>query len=99
LAVYLYIVGGQLGRVAAVLEECDEIVASIVADAQPIIPGVTHINRTGGVVASALPLLYTMGEGIVTGVTFDAEAAHAERPPAAPASGTRRSRLMEGVGA
>jgi len=32
-------------------------------------PGVEHINRTGGVVAGALPLLYGMAEGIVTGVT------------------------------
>ena len=31
-------------------------------------PNVEHINRTGGVVAGALPLLYDMAEGIVTGV-------------------------------
>jgi hypothetical protein len=98
LAGYLYIVGGQLTKVAETLEECSDIVQEIVADAEPIIPGVQHINRTGGVVAGALPLLYGMAEGIVKGATFDPVAAHAERPPAAPASGTRRSRLMEGVG-
>ena len=38
-------------------------------DAEPITPGVEHINRTGGVVAGALPLLYDMAEGIVTGAT------------------------------
>ena len=41
----------------------------IEADAGLIMPGVDHINRTGGVVAGALPLLYGMAEGIVTGVT------------------------------
>ena len=41
----------------------------IVANAEPIVPGVEHINRTGGVVAGALPLLYGMAEGIVAGVT------------------------------
>ena len=33
-------------------------------------PGVAHINRTGGVVAGALPLLYGMAEGIVVGATY-----------------------------
>lgn len=98
LAIYLYIVGSQLTRVAGLLEECHEIVEGIVEDADPIIPGVTHINGTGGVVAGALPLLYGMAEGIVTGATFDATAARAERQPAVPAAGRRRSRLHESVG-
>jgi hypothetical protein len=98
LAGYLFIVGTQLTKVAGTLEECSDIVREIVGHAEPILPGVKHINRTGGVVAGALPLLYGMAEGIVKGATFDPVAAHAERPPAAPASGTRRSRLMEGVG-
>jgi hypothetical protein len=97
LAIYLYIVGGQLTRIAADLEECSEIVAKIAADAEPIMPGLEHINRTGGVVAGALPLLYGMAEGIVVGVTPMPEEP-VERPPAVPASGTRRSRLHDGVG-
>jgi hypothetical protein len=60
---------------------------------------VQHINRTGGVVAGALPLLYGMAEQIVTSVTpRPAEPTDGGRPPARPASGTRRSRLGEGVG-
>lgn len=98
LAVYLWIVGGQLTRVAELLEECSEIVAGIAADGAAVEPGLEHINRTGGVVAGALPLLYGMAEGIVTGVSFDPETAHAVRAPAAPASGRRRSRLHDGVG-
>jgi hypothetical protein len=95
LAIYLYIVGAQLTRIATNLEECAEIVHAIGRNAAPIMQDVQHINRTGGVVAGALPLLYGMAEQIVTSVTpRDA----GERPPARPASGTRRSRLGEGVG-
>ena len=83
--------GTLLTRIAGNLEECAEIVQTIVGHAKLIGPGVEHINETGGVVAGALPLLYEMAEGIVTGV-----APAAPRPevaePARPASGTRRSR-------
>ena len=57
----------------------------------------TIINATGGVVAGALPLLYGMAEGIVAGVTPRPEAP-AVPEPARPASGTRRSRLLDAVG-
>ena len=97
LALYLYVVGSQLDRIAANLEECGDLVREIVANAEPIVPGVEHINRTGGVVAGALPLLYGMAEGIVSGVT-PAPAQPDSRPPARPASGRRRTRLHEGVG-
>ncbi len=97
LAIYLWIVGGQLQRVATTLEECSEIVQEIVADAEKIGPGVESINHTGGIVAGALPLLYGMAEDIVVGATYE-PAPDAERPPARPASGRRRSRLTEAVG-
>jgi len=96
LAIYLYIVGGQLTRIAGNLEECAEIVHRIEANAEPIMPGLQHINRTGGVVAGALPLLCGMAEGIVAGATYVPSTE--ERPPAAPASGRRRSRLHDMVG-
>jgi hypothetical protein len=96
LAFYLYVVGTQLTRIAGNLEECSAIVRRIVANAEPIIPGLEHINRTGGVVAGALPLLYGMAEGIVAGATY--APATEPRPPAAPASGRRRSRLHDMVG-
>jgi hypothetical protein len=97
LAIYLYIVGAQLTRIATNLEECSELVASIGRNAAPIMQDVRHINRTGGVVAGALPLLYGMAEQIVVSVT-PREPEPAQRPPARPASGTRRSRLGEAVG-
>ena len=97
LAFYLYWVGTLLAGVATNLEECADIVRTIVGHAKLIGPGVEHINETGGVVAGALPLLYGMAEGIVAGVTPTAP------PPevpevARPASGTRRSRLLASVG-
>jgi hypothetical protein len=97
LAFYLFWVGSLLTRIAANLEECAETVRQIVGHAELIGPGVTHINRTGAVVAGALPLLYGMAEGIVVGVTPKPEV-HEEPPPARPASGRRRSRLHEAVG-
>ena len=97
LAFYLYVVGSQLQRVATNLEECAEIVRTVVGHAEVIEPGVEHINRTGGVIAGALPLLYGMAEGIVTGVT-PRPTVPAQREPARPASGRRRSRLHDAVG-
>jgi len=97
LAIYLYLVGTQLTRIAANLEECAEIVRQIGVNAAPIMQDVRHINRTGGVVAGALPLLYGMAEGIVAGVT-PRPAVPAQREPARPASGRRRSRLHDAVG-
>lgn len=97
LAVYLFWVGTLLTRIAGNLEGAAGIVATIVGHAKLIGPGVEHINRTGGVVAGALPLLYGMAEEIVVDVT-----PAPERPlvpePARPASGRRRSRLHEAVG-
>jgi hypothetical protein len=97
LAFYLFVVGGQLKKIATNLEECAGLVRTIVGHAKAIEPGLEHVNRTGGVVAGALPLLYGMAEGIVAGVA-PRPAEPAARPPAKPASGHRRSRLHEGVG-
>ncbi|MEV4601979.1 hypothetical protein AB0K15_31830 [Amycolatopsis sp. NPDC049253] len=96
LAVYLFWVGGLLARIATNLEDCAETVRRINTHAEAIVPGVSHINRTGGVVAGALPLLYGMAEDIVVGATYTPPTE--ERPPARPASGTRRSRLHDAVG-
>jgi hypothetical protein len=97
LAFYLYWIGSLLNRVAVGLEECAELVRTIGRNAEIIGPGVDHINRTGGVVAGALPLLYGMAEEIVTAVT-PAPSSGAVPEPARPASGTRRSRLLAAVG-
>jgi hypothetical protein len=97
LAVYLFWAGSLLTRIAGNLEECAGTVRAIVGHAKLIGPAVGHINETGGVVAGALPLLYGMAEGIVAGVTPRPEPP-AEPAPARPASGIRRSRLLDAVG-
>lgn len=97
LAIYLFIVGSQLTRVAGKLEECSQLVWSVKTNAEPIKPGLERINNTGGVVAGALPLLYGMAEGIVVGANYEPQPV-GERGPARPAMGRRRSRLHDGVG-
>jgi hypothetical protein len=98
LAIYLFIVGRQLTKVATNLEEAADLVWKIKENAEVIEPGLKRINRTGGIVAGALPLLYTMAEGIVTGATYVPAAVDAHPEPARPAMGTRRSRQLEGIG-
>ena len=94
LAFFLYWIGSLLTRIAANLEACSERVRTILGHGADIVPGVEHINRTGKVVASALPLLYGFAERIVSNVS----PTPAREPVARPASGTRRSRLHETVG-
>jgi hypothetical protein len=97
LAVYLFWVGSLLNRIAANLEQSFDHAAAILGHAKLIGPGVEHINATGGVVAGALPLLYGMAEEIVADVTPAAERPEVPEP-ARPASGRRRSRLLDAVG-
>jgi hypothetical protein len=97
LAFFLFWTGTLLTRIAGNLEESADLVRAIGDNAKLIGPGVEHINGTGAVVAGALPLLYGMAEQIVTGVTPRPEAP-AVPEPARPASGTRRSRLLDAVG-
>jgi Na+(H+)/acetate symporter ActP len=98
LAIYLFIVGRQLTKVANNLEEAADLVWKIKENAEIIEPGLKRINRTGGIVAGALPLLYTMAEGIVKGATYEPADVDAHPIPARPAMGTRRSRQLEGIG-
>lgn len=97
LAVYLFVVGSQLTRVATKLEGCAEVVWDIKRNAEPIKSGVDRINSTGRVIAGALPLLYGMAEGIVVGATYEA-APKGEPVPARPAMKRRRTRMHDAVG-
>lgn len=97
LAVYLFVVGSQLARIATKLEGCAEVVWDIKRNAEPIKSGVDRINSTGRVIAGALPLLYGMAEGIVVGATYEA-APKRESVPARPAMKRRRTRMLDGVG-
>ena len=46
LAIYLFIVGSQLTRVATVLEECSDLVAEVKKNAEVIDQGLGSINST-----------------------------------------------------
>lgn len=95
LAFFLFWIGTLLTRIATNLEKCAEHVETVSGHAADIVPGVEHINRTGKVVASALPLLYGFAEQIVAQTAAPTEPAPRVTKPA---SGTRRSRLHETVG-
>ncbi|HEY6422410.1 MAG TPA: hypothetical protein VIY28_04010 [Pseudonocardiaceae bacterium] len=64
LAVYLFIVGVLLKRTADNLDDCADNVHKIAGQAKVIGPGVVRINRSGGDLAGALPLLYEAAESI-----------------------------------
>ena len=82
LAFYLFWVGTLLTRIAGNLEGAVGHRAHHRGPRPKLIgPGVEHINRTGGVVAGALPLLYGMAEEIVTDVTPAAERPWCPSPP------------------
>jgi hypothetical protein len=95
LALYLFWIGSLLNRIAGNLEDSADLVRQIDDHAKAIRPGVAHINRIGGVVAGALPLLYGMAEQIVRGAGSPSTSAGHE--PADSPTG-RRSRLHDGVG-
>jgi hypothetical protein len=97
LALYLFWIGTLLNRIAANLEESADLVRNVDEHAKVIRPGVAHINRVGGVVAGALPLLYGMAEQIVRSVVPPKAAPPGAAEPGRPV-GTRRSRLHDGVG-
>lgn len=97
LAFYLAWVGSLLSKIATNLEDCNESVQKINKHAELIQPGLDHIIDTGGIVSGALPLLYGFAEKILK------KLAPTPPPPphghsTAPASGRRRSRLLEHVG-
>ena len=97
LALYLFVIGVLLNRIADNLDDCLENVKTICKHGEVIIPGVEHINRTGGVVSGALPLLYGGAEKIQAKLAAPTPApvnGHTN----VPASGRRRSRLMDTVG-
>lgn len=96
LAFFVIVLTIQLTKIANKLEGALELVDTINDDAVVIVPGLEHINRTGGVVAGALPLLYGFAERVIKGVSPNPARDHIIKPPNP--TGTRRSRLLETVG-
>ena len=97
LAIFLFIIGVLLNRIADNLDDCLGNVKTIAQQAETVIPSVEHINRTGGVVAGALPLLYGGAEKIAAKLAPPTPAP-VNGQTNVPSSGRRRSRLMHTVG-
>lgn len=96
LAFFLAWLGILLGRVADNLDEVGQSVQTAVGHAELIRPGLEHVNRSGKIVAGALPLLYGHAERIAA---KNAPAAtEAANGTGTAVSGRRRSRLTEAVG-
>ena len=66
LAVYLYVIGVLLNRIADNLDDCLGNVKTVMGQAEVILAGIGRINQTGGVVAGALPLLVEAAQGATT---------------------------------
>lgn len=64
LALFLILIANRLNNINNNLADCSATVATIVGHVEPIIPGVGQINRTLGVIAGALPLLYGLTDKI-----------------------------------
>jgi hypothetical protein len=97
LASYLFAVGFLLRCIADNFDDCLANVKTMVKHAEVIVPGVEHINRTGGVVAGALPLLYGGAERIAVKLALPLPVP-VNGYASFPTSGRRRSRLMDTVG-
>lgn len=66
LALFLVLISNRLNNINSNLADCSATVAGIVGHVEPILPGVGQINRTLGVIAGALPLLYGLTEKITS---------------------------------
>ena len=89
LSIFLFIIGVLFNRIAENLDDCLENVKKISQQVEVIIPGIERINRTGGAVAGALPVLYGGAERIAAKVAPPALAPVNGRTNV-PASGRRR---------
>lgn len=66
LALFLLLISNRLNNINANLADCSASVAAIVGHVEPVIPGLGQINRTLGVIAGALPLLYGLTDKITS---------------------------------
>jgi hypothetical protein len=86
LAIYLFILGILLNRAADNLADCARSVRVITGQVAVIGPAVGHINRTGGELVGALPLLYEGAEQLISQSGSPPPADAAPAPVPAPQS-------------
>ncbi|MGH8940677.1 MAG: hypothetical protein ACRDV2_15220 [Actinomycetes bacterium] len=88
LAIYLFAIGVLLNRIADNLDDCSKNVIRIAGHARAIGPGIKRINKTGGELVGAMPLLVGGAEGVAAKLApaSAAPAASSGAPTAVPAS-------------
>lgn len=64
LAIYLFVIGGALNRIAGNLDGCAQDMRVIIGQANLIGPGIMRINKAGAGLVDALPLLVDNAEKI-----------------------------------
>jgi hypothetical protein len=64
LALYLFMVGVVLNRVAGILADCLQSVRTVAGQVQVVGPGIKRLNKTGAELAGAMPLLLAGAEGV-----------------------------------
>lgn len=98
LAIYLFMTGVLLNRIAGNLGDCLQNVRTIAGQASVIAPGITRINKSGGEIVGALPLLLDGAEGVAAKLAPSAAASATSSPtPEAPAAATPQA-APTGVG-
>jgi hypothetical protein len=83
LAAYLFVIGVALNRTADNLGDCLESVRTVVNQASIVGPGIKRLNKTGGELLEALPLLLEDAEGVAAKL---APSAHVSAPAPAAAA-------------
>jgi hypothetical protein len=64
LAIYLFLTGVLLNRIAGNLDDCSQSVRKIVEQAHVIGPGIKRLNKIGGDLLGAMPLLIEGADGV-----------------------------------
>ena len=64
LVIYLFMIGVQLNRTADHLDDCLRSLRTVADQGNVIRPGVQRLNKTGGELLDALPLLLEDVEGV-----------------------------------
>jgi hypothetical protein len=86
LAVYLFLIGSRLNRIAGNLGDSLQSMTRIIDDSRKIGPGVIRINKTGSDIAGAVPLLLDDVDQLVAKTTNSSTAAAPSAPTPAPAA-------------
>ena len=69
LAIYLFAIGRALSHIAMDLKDCSQNVRQIYHHADVIGPGIARLNKIGGDLLGAMPLLIEGADGVAAKIT------------------------------